>query len=59
MFEFFFFGGGGGEGGLDGDRVEVHKYEIKRSWPISILTEQAWSIKGLLYGKHYFAGHSG
>ena len=56
----FFFRGGGVE--FDGDRVQVHKYDIKEvgRYP-AILTEQAWSIKDLLYGKeHYFpAAQSG
>ena len=32
---------------MDGDEVEVHK-NTKRE--LAILTELAWSIKGLLYG---------
>ena len=47
----FFLGGGGGGGGVDGDRVGVHKYETKGGQYLAILTEQAWPINYLLYGK--------
>ena len=40
---------------MDGDGVEVHKLAKKeRGQYPAILTEQAWSIKDLLYG---FWGH--
>ena len=38
---------------LDRDRVEVHKHAKKEQYQ-AILTEQAWSIKDLLYG--FWAG---
>ena len=37
---------------MDRDRVEVHKHAKNEQGQYSaILTEQAWSIKDLLYGK--------
>ena len=34
---------------MDRDGVEVHKLAIRGQYP-AILTEQAWSVKDLLYG---------
>ena len=46
---FLFLGGGGREGGLDGDRAKVDKYQIKRSWPISShLDLTSLGIKGFI-----------
>ena len=46
---------------MDREEVEVHNLAKKRGQHPAILTEQAWSVKELLYEKtHYFlAGHSG
>jgi len=47
---------------MDRDGVEVHKLAKKeRGQYKAILTEQAWSIKDLLYGlaEIFLAGHGG
>ena len=44
---------------MERDEVEVHKHERKeRSQYPAILTQQAWSIKDLLYGIKHLAGQS-